>query len=268
MAARRTTAGKHGSKRGLAPAVLAAAVMALALPGAGLAVGAAQQSGSFVSSDFAPFTPANVDPQLARRVAADLRENNIRFTPAGGPAGSDRTITVAVRVDDATARAITIRSAAETVRAKPGIAAIALDEGRFNLGISRGYRSFAATENASAASSVGLASGKARLPSSIRNVAMPDLSEYRPSEGAKGGKPSRFQPRIALETEEGRAGRTPRTLDALGEQSVDVGGAYRISRNLDVTAGVRISQERDRLAPLTDEVQDSQAVYVGTQIRF
>jgi len=35
-----------------------------------------------------------------------------------------------------------------------------------------------------------------------------------------------------------------------------------------VTAGVRYSQERDRLGPLTDGTQDSQAVYLGTQFRF
>jgi hypothetical protein len=31
---------------------------------------------------------------------------------------------------------------------------------------------------------------------------------------------------------------------------------------------VRYSQERERLRPLTDGKQDSQAVYVGTQFRF
>jgi hypothetical protein len=31
---------------------------------------------------------------------------------------------------------------------------------------------------------------------------------------------------------------------------------------------VRISQERDRLDPLTNSIQDSQAVYVGTQLKF
>ena len=36
----------------------------------------------------------------------------------------------------------------------------------------------------------------------------------------------------------------------------------------DVTAGVRVTQDRDRIAPLTDGVQDDQAVYVGTQFRF
>ena len=52
------------------------------------------------------------------------------------------------------------------------------------------------------------------------------------------------------------------------EDVVDLGGAYSLTRNFDVTAGVRYSQERDRLRPLTDGKKDSQAVYVGTQFRF
>ncbi|MFC3213373.1 hypothetical protein [Novosphingobium panipatense] len=41
-----------------------------------------------------------------------------------------------------------------------------------------------------------------------------------------------------------------------------------MTENLDVTAGVRYSQDRERLVPLTDGKQDSQAVYVGTQFKF
>lgn len=265
MAQRRITAGKGNTKRGIAPVAIALAASALALPGAVLAVGGVQDGASLIADEFTPFTPASVDPQLARRVAADIGNSNMRFTPAGGPAGSDRTITVAVRVDDATARAISVRGALDRARSAPGTGAIDAEAGRFNLGISRGYRNFAGIRETAAKVAPGTAT---RLPAGVRKMDMPDLAEFKPAEGAKDDRPSRFQPRIALETEQGRVGRTPRTLDALGEQSVDVGGAYRVSRNLDVTAGVRLSQERDRLAPLTDEVQDSQAVYVGTQIRF
>ncbi|MEO0644299.1 MAG: hypothetical protein AAFY47_12925, partial [Pseudomonadota bacterium] len=80
-------------------------------------------------------------------------------------------------------------------------------------------------------------------------------------------KPSRLQPRIELEDER-LTGRSVNTLDDLGAQTVDVGGSFRISPKVDVTAGVRLSQERERLDPLTNSVQDSQAVYVGTQIKF
>ena len=77
----------------------------------------------------------------------------------------------------------------------------------------------------------------------------------------------RLQPRIELEDRE-IAGRSPNTLDAVGQQTVGVGGSFRLSPNLNVMAGVRYSQERERLDPLTNSVKDSQAVYVGTQIKF
>ena len=49
----------------------------------------------------------------------------------------------------------------------------------------------------------------------------------------------------------------------------DVGESYRLTRNLDVSAGVRYSQQHDRLTTINDRgQQDSQAVYVGTQFRF
>ena len=122
----------------------------------------------------------------------------------------------------------------------------------FDLGVARGYQSF--TKPAS------------ELPKSVSRIAMPDLSEFRPSEGAK-DEPSRFQPRISVDQER-TPGRAPRTLEGRGDRQLDVGGAYRVSRNLDVTAGVRYSEEQDRLSPLTDGAEDSQSVYIGTQLRF
>jgi hypothetical protein len=57
----------------------------------------------------------------------------------------------------------------------------------------------------------------------------------------------------------------------IGEErsyTVGVGGSYRLTRNLDVTGGVRYQIQRDRLEPLADQRRDSQAVYVGTAFRF
>lgn len=241
------------SKSGGFPALLAGAAMALAIPSAGLAVATAGlTSGSLADSSLTQFTPAKVDPQLAQRVAKVARAKGIRFTPAELGTRSSRSVTVAVRVDDETARAITVRSALQSAASQMGQGTLTLAPSRYNLGVSRGYQSFAKP---------------IALPNSVSRVSMPDLAAFEPREATAPDKPSRFQPRIALE-EEGRAGRTPNTLQGLGEQSVDVGGAYRVTRNLDVTAGVRLSQDRDRLAPLTDSVQDNQAVYVGTQFRF
>lgn len=269
-------AGNKTGIGGMAPALLAAAGLALAVPTAGLAVSGIENSRPAASGmEFAPFTPATVDPQLARRVTASIaaRGQAIRFTPASNQSAQDRTFTVAVRVDDATARAISIRSAGSAAAGAPGLgsplAGVAsagnfkLAPTRYNLGVARGYRGFVKPTAISKPDS-----GLAPSVLGLNKVGLLDLADFKPAEGSAIDKPSRFQPRIALEAEKGTTGRSRGTLESLGEQTVDVGGAYRITGNLDVTAGVRLSQDRDRIAPLTDSVQDSQAVYVGTQFRF
>jgi hypothetical protein len=123
----------------------------------------------------------------------------------------------------------------------------------YNLGIARGYQSFAKPT-------------RTEVPVGLRDVDMPDLSTFK-SGSDKADKPSRFSSRIAVENE-GDMGRAPRTLEGAGEQRVDVSTSYRVVGNLGVTAGFRVSQDRNRLNPLTDGVEDDQAVYVGTQLKF
>lgn len=252
-----------GSKGGLraVPALLAAAGLALAAPFAAVAaVGSLIPSVKTFGDGYVPFTPANIDPALARKVAATLGLDGLRFTPAARPSRGERVVTMAVRVDQATARAITVRRSladgsvghmGDALAVTPLIA-----PARYNLGSARGFQSFGAATT-----------GKVlAVPTGIRDIAMADLASYR-TDPAKPGKPSRFQPRVAFE-DESETGRSPGTLDAAGEQSVAVGGAYRVMQNLEVTAGVRVSQDRNRIAPLTDGIEDSKAVYVGTQFRF
>jgi hypothetical protein len=242
---------------------VAAAVM-LGLPTAGLAVvGIGSGGDSADGLGFDLFTPASVDPDLAARVEEKARQHGIRFTPTGTSISrSDRTVTVAVRVDDSTVQAISVRAAADAAPGN-GTGIRGIQASRFNLGTARGYQSFARTQTAASAAPV---SGKVRLPDNVRNLSMPDLAEFEPARPSREDKPSRLQPRIEL-SDNAIAGRSVNTLDA-SEDVVDVGGSFRLSPNLDVTAGVRYSQERDRLDPLTNAVQDSQAVYVGTQLRF
>lgn len=244
----RTTDRLGKTKAGIALGALAA--LGLALPGAGLALPTVAPA--LGDSAFGIFTPASVDPQLAQRVSQNIRSKGMaaRFTPAGAQVAGNRTVTVAVRVDEDTARAISVRTASAAARTAPGLGENLLASTRYNLGIARGFQGFAKTP----------------VVAEAARAEIPDLGDFELSQGAA-DKPSRFQPRIALENGE-NLGRAPRTLDAQTQQSVDLGGAYRITRNLNVTAGVRLSQERDRLAPLADDTQDSQAVYVGTQFKF
>jgi hypothetical protein len=134
-----------------------------------------------------------------------------------------------------------------------GIGSVAVEPTRYNLGIARGYQGFAQPKPVD-------------LPVGVRDLTMPDLERFSLESGGK-DKPDRFQPRVALESAQ-PSGPVPHASGSRSGRSVDVGGAYRVVGNLNVTAGVRLSQESDRLTPLTDGVEDSQAVYVGTQLRF
>lgn len=248
--------GQDSKSRGrFAPAVLAVACLALAIPGASLAVSSPDGKPAAESLEFLPFTPAGADPELAQKVAQLLGKDALRFTPASVPRPNrERTVNFAVRVDTSLARTLGAQSRldplAKSVPVNGGLGAVAA---RYNLGIAKGYQSFTQPTRSVAV-----------VPAGIRDIAMPDLSSY---DSTQPEKPSRFQSRIALEQQD-RAGSSPGTLEGAGSQKLDLGGSYRLSRHLDVTAGVRLSQDRDRLAPLTNGVEDDQAVYVGTQIRF
>jgi hypothetical protein len=174
------------------------------------------------------------------------------FTPAGTPNRPDRSVTVAVRVDSGAPQMISVRGPRIPQIADSGALPLRIAPTAFNLGVSRGYHNFS----------------QSLVPQAdLRKLDMPDLNRYSINPGTTGGD-ARLSPRIVID-EKQAAGRAPRTFAGDGEDQVDVGGSYRLTRNINVTAGVRYSQqERERLHPLTDGKQDNQAVYVGTQFRF
>lgn len=240
--------------------IAAAAIGALvgALPSAVLAVGLLEGNAPAVASpgSFASYTPANADPALARLIESRSVGNArmMRFTPAGAiNAPADRSVTVVVRVDGEAARAISVRNAISAVRADTlADAESAITPTRYNLGLARGYRSFAQAP---------------ALSQPLSEAAIPDLSAYAPA--ARSEEPSRFAARVAIEEERRAAPVAPQTLESLPDQRIDVAGSYRLTRNLDVRAGVRYEQDRNRIAPVPNvDQQDSQAVYVGTRFRF
>lgn len=246
---------RYSSKRGGLTASVAAVALALAgAPTAGFALDALDSGGLHLASGDFPFTPASVDPKLARFVAerATGAAHMTRFTPAGVAERGKRSLTVAVRVDDQAAQAIQVRSAIASAQDQmAGEAGVRIVSARYNLGLARGYQSFAQPTV---------------LSRNLSDAAIPDLSSFKPAPVE--AEPSRLVSRVALAHEE-KPGVTPRTREALGEQSLDVATSYRLTRNLDVSAGVRYSQDRDRIAPATEQApQDSQAFYVGTQFRF
>ncbi|MEJ5977300.1 hypothetical protein WG901_11680 [Novosphingobium sp. PS1R-30] len=249
-----------GSKSGMTAGLwLAGAVSLLALPSAVLAFATdfEAQFAPTSASSLQAIDSAETPPRLARAIPIrSLAKGSLYpFTPAGTPNRPDRSVTVAVRVDSGAPQMISVRGIRVRNLADAGSAPLRIAPTAFNLGVSRGYHNFAQN---------------LVPPADGRKPDLADLSKFSiASGGGAGADPaSRLRPRIVVD-EKQAAGRAPRTFAGDGDDQVDVGGSYRLTRNLNVTAGVRYSQsERERLHPLTDGKQDNQAVYVGTQFRF
>ncbi|WP_186456784.1 hypothetical protein [Sphingomonas suaedae] len=191
------------------------------------------------------FTPAAADPKLAAALArAGLSGTGFRFTPAEPRGAGNRSVTVAVRARSArpAANAIADRGAAAPT-------SVTLQPIAYNLGVSVGWKRFAITGDLSKLDLAGQPGSRESLDLGV----------------TYSGK--RASARIKAATERPLE-QTPRLIAADPNYSIDVGGSYSITRKIDVTAGVRYKSEKDRLPQLTDDRRDSQAVYVGTAIRF
>jgi hypothetical protein len=247
---------KAGRKSGASTAamLLSGAVSVLALPSAVLAFagGFAPPLASFADNAVdGAFVPAEVDPRLSRSITVRALSKGklFRFTPAASTSRINASVvTVAVRLNG-NLNGLAVRRTAP-IEVAASVAGAPIAPTAYSLGAARGYRGFA--QNSAPAQS-------------FRQMDLPDLASYKPKPGVAPDQ-SRFAPRIALDERE-KTGRSPRTFEQ-SDQQVDLGGAYRVTSNLDVTAGVRVTSDRDRLRPVNDVRQDNQAVYVGTQFRF
>jgi hypothetical protein len=214
-------------------------------------VPASAASGSWMSR----FTPAGVDSRLAAKAErkAVANTSSFRFTPAGLNRQGDKVMTVAARADLAgSASAVSIRSAIAQMEAGSG-STVRLNNSNYRLTTARGWHDF-------------------KLPAKAVQVEQPRISsivgngDFR-LDGAEKKKPSRFNPDLSV-GKVGNAAPNPRGSAAAGDYALKVGGSFSVSRRIDVTAGVRYSSERDRIAPEANAKPDSEAVYVGTKIRF
>jgi hypothetical protein len=189
------------------------------------------------------FTPAVSDPRLAAALARrGALNNDFRFT---SPAERSRGFRFAIR-GRADAPVTASRAAAPIVPSSIS----AITPLSYNLGVSVGWRGFAVSGDVAQAD-VGPIGG-------VRESAQVGMS-YRANRHITG--------RVAVAAE--RAEGAQRILNEDQAVSLDVGGAYSIARNVDVTAGARYRISRDRLEPIAgDQRRDSQAVYVGTAFRF
>lgn len=191
------------------------------------------------------FTPAVSDPRLAAALArrGTAINSDFRFTPAAAAGERSRGVRVAVRARST--QPVETAAVALPTAASP-IAAIT--PSTYNLGVSLGWRRFAITGDVAQADG-GLITG-------TRESAQVGMS-YRATRRLTG--------RVAVGAERAEGSRVVQEDQAY---SVDVGGAFSIARNIDVTAGARYRISRDRLDPLREAQRDSQAVYVGTAFRF
>lgn len=200
------------------------------------------------------FTPSAPDATLARlleHTPAVVRaaERPSQFTPSTGSA-TPGTLTVATHVRSLDLRA-NLRTAAPRVRVAgslPESVAVAptlnVRPSTYSLGRSVGWKSFGA-------------------PGKVAEVdrALTRQPVARADEPA--GEQSRFDSDFRL---------SPSTSPRLrgGDRSVelDMSGKYRVSRSIDLKAGVRYRSDRDRLSPDVQDSTDSSAVYVGTAFKF
>ena len=211
------------------------------------AAGPAKKRAPAVSLSFDPissFTPANADPKLAAALGRrGLALTDFNFTPAPAK-GRPSQVRVAIRARPATPARTQLASAADT-----SAAVSALTPTTYNLGLAVGWRRFAVSG---------------------------EVAKVKDSDPAVGGRESavvgvsyslkKFTGRVAAGAE-----RSDGALAALRQgdnYSLDVGGSYSLTKRVAVTGGVRYNIERDRLSALKDDRRDSQAVYVGTALKF
>lgn len=191
------------------------------------------------------FTPAVTDPRLAAElVRRGFSANSFRFTPAS-VSTNNRAVRVAVR-----ARASSPADSGRRAGDETATAVTAITPTSYNLGVAVGWRRFA------------LSGDVAR----VRGGALPvgrDAAEVGVSYSG-----NRFTGRVEAGVDRPDVTAPARAISQDVGYTVGVGGSYRLTRNLDVTGGVRYRIQDDRLQPLADERRDSQAVYVGTAFRF
>jgi hypothetical protein len=195
----------------------------------------------------ASFTPTIKDPRLAAayaKIAASASQRGFRFTPTSGSLSGQRSVTVMVRATDDD-RAV-VHGAVDTVDIKPVA---------FSLNGAHNWRKFALPDT------VGR---KALDPVAVET--MVDAKNFSLNDGKK----DRFSTKMMIENRrEPGVAATVRNPSADKDYSLDLAGSYSLTRNLNVTAGVRYNNSvAGRLTPMTDDRQDSQAVYLGTIFKF
>ena len=196
-------------------------------------------SSSNISGSIGSFTPAAADPRAAASFArAGLDQSGFRFTPSVS-LGARRAVTVAVRARTAHGATERLASAAGT----------GFMPSAYNLGVAVGWKHFA------------LSGDIAHVDTGV----MPGGREAADVAVSYAGR--RWSTRLQLGADRS-IGEALRLVGTDRSYSLDFGGSYSLTRNLDVTGGLRYRMQHDQLERLADERRDSQAVYIGTAFKF
>jgi len=198
--------------------------------------------------DITSFTPAAADPKLAAVFArSGLDTSSFRFTPTESRRNGNRAVTVAVRARS-TRTALAAERAGSITDAPSS--SVSLAPIAYNLGVAVGWRRFALSGDVAKVDLAGMPGSREAVDVGVSYSG------------------NRFTGRVKAGADRPLPN-GPKLIEEAPAYSLDVGGSYRLTRNLDVTAGVRYKAERDyRLQPAPDDRRDSQAVYIGTAFRF
>lgn len=188
------------------------------------------------------FTPNAADPRQAAlfdRVGGTFDDPSFRFTPSGG--SSKRAVTVAIR-------ARTSNKAGSGASAVNGSVAAGLAPSAYSLGASVGWKHFA------------LSGDFAR----IDGGAVPESREMADIGVSYSGR--KWSTRLLFGAERATGNTAISGPDEA--MSVDLGGSFSLTRNLELSGGVRYKTQRERFDLSSDQRRDSQAIYIGTAFKF
>ncbi|MEJ7927019.1 hypothetical protein WG908_09655 [Sphingobium sp. AN641] len=191
------------------------------------------------------FTPTTKDPRLAAayaKLALSASRKSFRFTPTSGSLSGQRSVTVMVRA-----------GALDPVSVNRTLAPVDIAPVSFSLNVQRGWRKFALPESV----------GRKELPP-VPVETLVEAKNFSLDQGRK----DRFTTKMLIESQR-EPGAVLRGKSSEKDYTLGLASSYSLTRNLNVTAGVRYEgSAQARLTPMTDNRQDSQALYLGTVFKF
>jgi hypothetical protein len=193
------------------------------------------------------FTPAVADPRLAAAFAGKAPSlTDFKFTPAAAKSRPSQ-VRVAIRAKANTPAKVRVADVSSDSSSPIG----AITPASYNLGVAVGWRRFAVSGDVAK-----VKSGTEALGGRESAVVGVSYSLNRKLTGRLA---------VGADRDDGRAVPALRNPD---NYSLDLGGAYSLTKRIALTGGVRYSIDRDRDTTLRDNRRDSQAVYVGTAFKF